>query len=60
MDKAWGGVAVGGVRLSVELCAMYWHFLLLVWLVFFSLLLLTDPIEIESDSGLVSLIYRIF
>jgi cytochrome c oxidase subunit III len=49
---------VGEVRLSIELCAVYWHFLLLVWLVFFSLLLLTDPIE--SDSGLVSLIYRIF
>lgn len=28
------------VRLSVELCAMYWHFLLLVWVLFFSLLLL--------------------
>ena len=26
------------VRLSVELCAMYWHFLLLVWLVLFALL----------------------
>jgi cytochrome c oxidase subunit 3 len=26
-------------RLSVELCAMYWHFLLLVWLVLFGLLL---------------------
>ena len=60
MDKVWRGVTVGEVRLSIELCAVYWHFLLLVWLVFFSLLLLTDPIEIESDSGLVSLIYRIF
>jgi cytochrome c oxidase subunit 3 len=58
MDKAWQGVAGGDVRLSVELCAMYWHFLLFVWLVVFSLLLLTDPIE--SDSGLVSLFYRIF
>jgi cytochrome c oxidase subunit 3 len=26
-------------RLSVELCALYWHFLLLVWLVLFGLLL---------------------
>jgi cytochrome c oxidase subunit III len=60
MDKVWRGVTVGEVRLSIELRAVYWHFLLLVWLVFFSLLLLTDPIEIESDSGLVSLIYRIF
>jgi cytochrome c oxidase subunit III len=57
-DKAWHGVAAGDVHLSVELCTMYWHFLLFVWLVFFSLLLLTDPIE--SDSGLVSLIRRIF
>ena len=27
------------VRLSVELCAIYWHFLLFVWLVLFALLL---------------------
>jgi len=26
------------VRLSVELCAIYWHFLLLVWLVLLGLL----------------------
>ena len=29
------------VQSSVELCAIYWHFLLMVWLVMFSLLLLT-------------------
>jgi cytochrome c oxidase subunit III len=58
MDKAWQGVAAGEVRLSVELCAMYWHFLLFVWLVLFSLLRLTDPIE--SDNDLVFLIRRIF
>ena len=29
------------VRLSVELCATYWHFLLAVWLVIFGLLLFT-------------------
>ena len=29
------------VRLSVGLCAAYWHFLLVVWLVIFGLLLLT-------------------
>lgn len=28
-------------RLSVELCAIYWHYLLLVWLVLFALLLST-------------------
>ena len=58
MDKAWQGVAAGEVRLSVELCATYWHFLLFVWLAIFGLLLLTDPIE--SNSGLVSLIWRTF
>jgi cytochrome c oxidase subunit 3 len=36
-----GGSELGAVRLSVELCAMYWHFLLLVWLVLFGLLLAT-------------------
>ena len=39
--KVWRGVDVAQVRLSVELCAVYWHFLLLVWLVLFGLLLLT-------------------
>jgi cytochrome c oxidase subunit 3 len=36
--KAWRDAAVGQVRLSVELCATYWHFLLFVWLVLFALL----------------------
>jgi cytochrome c oxidase subunit 3 len=29
------------VRLSIELCTVYWHYLLLVWLVLFGLLLST-------------------
>jgi len=33
------GVEVGKVRLSVELCTVYWHYLLLVWLVLFAVLL---------------------
>ena len=38
--QAWRGArSPSGVRLSVELCAIYWHFLLLVWLVLFALLL---------------------
>lgn len=37
--KVFRGVEVGQVRLSVELCTMYWHYLLLVWLVLFALLL---------------------
>jgi cytochrome c oxidase subunit 3 len=39
--KVWRGVEVGKVRLSVELCAVYWHYLLLVWLVVFAVLLST-------------------
>lgn len=31
------GRTPGQVRLSVELCAMYWHFMLVVWLVLFAL-----------------------
>jgi len=40
-DKVWRGLEPVQVRLSVELCAVYWHFLLVVWLVLFGLLLLT-------------------
>lgn len=32
---------VAGVRLSVTLCSVYWHYLLLVWLILFGLLLST-------------------
>ena len=36
--KVWSGSEVKAVRLSVELCSVYWHFLLLVWLIIFALL----------------------
>ncbi|MFH0298944.1 cytochrome c oxidase subunit 3 [Bradyrhizobium sp. 31Argb] len=36
--KLWRGPEVKQVRASVELCAIYWHFLLLVWLVLLGLL----------------------
>jgi cytochrome c oxidase subunit 3 len=36
--KAWRGVEIPRLRLSVELCTMYWHFLLLVWLILLALL----------------------
>src|SRR5258708_2751686 len=36
--KVWRGVEMTQIRLSVELCAIYWHFLLLVWLVLLGLL----------------------
>jgi cytochrome c oxidase subunit 3 len=37
--RMWNGQDAAKLRLSVELCAIYWHFLLLVWLVLFALLL---------------------
>jgi cytochrome c oxidase subunit 3 len=36
--KVWRGAEMAQVRLSVELCATYWHFLLLVWVVLLGLL----------------------
>jgi cytochrome c oxidase subunit 3 len=36
--KVWRSTEMTDVRLSVELCAIYWHFLLLVWLVLLGLL----------------------
>ena len=39
--KVLRGVEVAKVRLSVELCTIYWHYLLLVWLVLFAVLLHT-------------------
>jgi cytochrome c oxidase subunit 3 len=36
--KVWHGLALVDVRLSIELCTIYWHFLLLVWLILFGLL----------------------
>jgi len=35
------GVEVIDLRLSVELCTVYWHYLLLVWLVLFAVMLST-------------------
>ena len=35
------GAAVREMSLSVELCTLYWHFLLVVWLVLFGVLLFT-------------------
>ena len=38
--RMWlGDSKLGAVRLSIELCTVYWHFLLLVWLVLFGVLL---------------------
>ncbi len=39
--KLQNNIEVRKVRVAVELCAIYWHFLLLVWLALFALLLST-------------------
>ena len=39
--KAWTGTDAASMRLSVELCTAYWHFLLVLWLIMFYLLLST-------------------
>lgn len=36
--RAWGGADAARLRMGVELCAMYWHFLLAVWVVLFAVL----------------------
>ncbi len=36
--KYWSGAELEDLKLSTELCALYWHFLLLVWLVLFALI----------------------
>ncbi len=36
--SAWNGARPQRLSLSVELCAMYWHFLLFVWLCIFAVL----------------------
>jgi cytochrome c oxidase subunit 3 len=38
MTKVWRGVMIDRLRLSVWLCTVYWHFLLLIWLIVFALL----------------------
>ena len=44
--KVWGDFDVAKVRQSVELCTVYWHFLLLVWLVLFGLLFTGNNLDL--------------
>ena len=44
--KVWGDFDVAKVRQSVELCTVYWHFLLLVWLILFGLLFTGNNLDI--------------
>ena len=45
-SKVWGDFDVAKVRQSVELCTLYWHFLLLVWLVLFGLLFTGNNLDV--------------
>jgi cytochrome c oxidase subunit 3 len=44
--RVWGDFEVARVRQSVELCTLYWHFLLAVWLVLFGLLFTGNNLDL--------------
>ncbi len=46
VTRVWGDFDAAKVRQSVELCALYWHFLLLVWLVLFGLLFTGNNLDL--------------
>jgi cytochrome c oxidase subunit III len=46
VSKVWGDFDAAKLRQSVELCAVYWHFLLLVWLVLFGLLFTGNNLDV--------------
>jgi len=46
VSRVWGDFDVAKVRQSVELCTVYWHFLLLVWLVLFGLLFTGNNLDL--------------
>jgi cytochrome c oxidase subunit 3 len=44
--KVWGDFDETKIRQSVEMCTLYWHFLLLVWLILFGLLFSGNNLDI--------------
>jgi cytochrome c oxidase subunit 3 len=44
--KVWGDFDRAEIRQNVELCTLYWHFLLLVWLILFGLLFSGNNLDI--------------
>jgi len=54
LSEACTPQAFGKLTLSVKLCAIYWHFLLLVWLVLFSLLMRWTDDLVEICRGLLA------
>ena len=41
MTRSWSDTSEAQIQLGTELCAVYWHFLLVIWLVLFGLMLST-------------------
>ena len=41
VTRLYGGTELGQLKRSIDLCAVYWHYLLVVWLIVFGLLLFT-------------------
>ncbi len=56
--RAWRGVAVEKLRMSVELCAIYWHFLLLIWLILFGMVLLGADASLANFIELCTSVIR--
>jgi len=46
VSRVWGDFNVAKMRQSVELCTLYWHFLLGVWLVLFGLLFTGNNLDL--------------
>ena len=46
ISRVWGKFDTEKMRQSVELCALYWHFLLLVWVVLFVLLFTGNNLDL--------------
>jgi cytochrome c oxidase subunit 3 len=46
VGRVWGDFDAAKIRQSVELCTLYWHFLLLVWLVLFGLLFTGNNLDL--------------
>ena len=53
--RLWQGVSPERTTASMELCATYWHFLLLVWLLLFALLA-SSPETYETLAELCGLL----
>jgi len=46
VNRVWGDFDVAKITQSVELCTVYWHFLLVVWLVLFGLLFTGNNLDV--------------